>query len=175
MNENKFQLQEIPVGKIYSEASNPHPEVSDPRPPSFQENHLIICSTTLTYLKRCMDNQYVRKKVWMRKYFDIHIWVHIYTYRPERKKKFRLDKEKRDGPILIWKCNVHHFQPTKTDCSKLFKLKTDGDSTHTNINVSQPQVRKLGKKDFSTASKQVQKRTDIPQELLKVYELWICR
>ena len=125
--------------------------------------------------QNCMDNQYVRKKVWTRKYFDTHIWVHIHTYRPEKKVFFRLDKEEWDGPILIWKCNVRHFQPTKTDCSKLFKVKTDGDSTHTNTNVSQPQVRKLGKEDFRTASKQVQKRTDILQELLKVYELRICR
>ena len=63
MNEEKIQPQEIPVEKTYSEVLNHQPEVSDPRLPSFQENLLIVCSTTLTYLKRCMDNQYVRKKV----------------------------------------------------------------------------------------------------------------
>ena len=61
----------------------------------------------------------------------LKIWVHIHTYTPEKTVFFRLDKEKRESSILIWKCNVHHLQPTKTDCSKHFKLKTDGDSTHT--------------------------------------------
>ena len=87
-------------------------------------------------------------------------WGSILTFKSEstyalthRRKTvfFRLDKEDWDDPILIWKWNVHHFQPTKTDCSKLFKLKTDGDSTHTNINVSQPQVVYLGKRISATA------------------------
>ena len=37
---------------------------------------------------------------------------------------------------------VHNFQPTKIECSKLFKFKTDGDTTRL-TNLSQPQVREI--------------------------------
>ena len=59
----------------------------------------------------------------------LKIWVHIHTYTPEKTVFSRLNKEKRESAILIWKCNVHQLQPIKTNCSKLFKLKTDGAST----------------------------------------------
>ena len=63
-----------------------------------------------------------------------------YTHKPSEKTAFFWLYKERDDPTLVWKCNVHHFQPTKINCSKLFKLKTDGDSTHQPLTTASQRI-----------------------------------
>ena len=143
--------------------------------PSFQKDFLILCSLFLTYTKTYAwttsnvcnivdENQILTSTSGI-------TCVHVSS---EKKEFFRLDNEKREIPIWVWKCNVHNFQPTKIVCSKLFKLKAYGDPTGQDSPVSHNcKSEKLQEESERKQNQRV--RYWIPKRALKVYELRICR
>ena len=103
--------------------------------------------------------------------FDTYIWHSMRTYAIEENSFFFFSdwsNKNRRFRFRVWKCNVHNFQPTKIDFSKLFKLNTDGDAKRL-TDLSQPQVRELLWSQ-SIRKKQSPTKGAIRTELLKSFE-----
>ena len=93
----------------------------------FKENFNKLCWRNLTYFNIRMD-QNLRNDV-----EDFDTQTHGSTYASaHRRRKYFSDwtKKERDTPCSVWNCNVHFFNQWKIICSKLFKLKTDGELTY---------------------------------------------
>ena len=124
------RMYKIPVEKIWSKNKTTSPC------PLFKRRSLNYVPY-FTYIRLRMDNWWRSWKLWTGECKLTLTSGTIYAHLLEENTEFSdWLKEERDDLIYVWKCNVHHFQPTKIDCSQFFKLKTDVATTYHSLRTA---------------------------------------